>query len=52
VVQELVNNYDYSSGGVIQIMLENNSSISQAEFEGLTFESGNVPVLYITYTVD
>lgn len=49
MIQELVNNYDYSGGGAIQILVDNNGSTTGAESTGDTFESGTPPKLDIIY---
>ena len=47
VIQELVNSYDYSSGGAIQVLVDNYGSASGSKHEGGTFEGDQAPVLYI-----
>jgi hypothetical protein len=51
VIQELVNNYDYSAGGVMQLLVDNNGSTGAAQALLLSFESGNPPKLDIVYTM-
>ena len=51
VIQELVNSYNYSSGGTIQLLIDNNGSSSASEHIGSTFESGSPPRLYIKYQI-
>ncbi len=52
VIQELVNSFDYSSGGSIQILVDNNGSSSSAEHVGFTFEGNSPPQLYIRYSTN
>ncbi len=49
VIQELVGSYSYSSGGTIQILVDNDGSVSGSEHVGATFEGSSAPVLYIKY---
>ena len=51
VIQELVNSYDYSSGGTVQLLVDDNGSSSGSEHDGETFESGYLPRLYIKYQI-
>ena len=51
VIQELVNSYDYSSGGTVQLLVDDNGSSSGSEHDGGTFESGYLPRLYIKYQI-
>jgi hypothetical protein len=49
VIQELVNSYDYSASGAIQLLVDNNGSTNNAEHVGRTLESGSPPLVYIVY---
>ena len=50
VIQELVNGYDYSAGGVMQLLVDNNGSTGSAQAILMSLESGNAPKLDIIYT--
>ena len=49
VIQELVNSFDYSSGGNIQIFVDNAGSTRGSEHVGSTIEDGYAPRLIIEY---
>ena len=51
VIQELVNNYNYSAGSAMQILVDNNGSSSPDQAILKSFQSGTAPELEIFYTV-
>jgi hypothetical protein len=51
VIQELVNNYNYSAGSAMQILVDNNGSTSPDQAILKSFQSGTPPELEIFYTV-
>jgi hypothetical protein len=51
VIQELVNNYNYSAGSAMQILVDNNGSTSPDQVLLKSFQSGTAPELEIFYTV-
>ena len=51
VIQELVNNFSYTTGSAIQILVDNNGSTSPNQALLNSFESGTLPQLEIFYTM-
>jgi Cadherin-like beta sandwich domain/Domain of unknown function (DUF2341)/Divergent InlB B-repeat domain len=51
LIQELVNNFSYTSGSAIQILVDNNGSTSPNQALLSSFESGTPPKLDIIYTM-
>jgi len=49
IIQELVNSYDYSYGGTMQMLIDDDGSAAGSELAGPSFEGGQPPRLYIKY---